>query len=286
MFKSLFVTYSQGGTTARVAAKIAAGLQTADWRVDICNLRENEPPSVEGYDLLGIGAPTYYYRPPFRVMDYVNSLPALNGLPSIVFILHGTLPGDAGNFIRRGLKRKGAQDAGYFKCFGADYFLGYLKQGYLFSADHPTSAELAAAERFGSDVAQRIARKDFSSAPEDPPPPPIYRLERFLSHRWLAEHVYSRMFQVDADLCTGCGLCIENCPVDNLTEGEKGRPKWGRDCLMCLYCEMECPEDAITSPVSLPLFLPFMVYNVKHAASNAAIDHVMVKHSQGRTLRI
>ena len=114
----------------------------------------------------------------------------------------------------------------------------------------------------------------------------MYRLERFLYQHWLVEHVYSRMFQVDADLCTECGLYIENCPVDNLSQGEKGHPKWGRDCLLCLYCEMECPEDAITSPVSLPLFLPFMRYNAIHAARDANIDHVMVKHSQGRTLRV
>ena len=30
-------------------------------------------------------------------------------------------------------------------------------------------------------------------------------------------------------------------------ENEKGQPVWGRDCLFCLYCEMHCPEDAITT---------------------------------------
>ena len=286
MSKSLFVVFSQGGTTTHVAESIARGLRSADWKVEICNLKEKEPPALGGYDLLGIGAPTYYFRPPFKVMDYVNSLSNLKGLPSIVFILHGTHMGDAGNHIRRGLARKGAKDAGYFHCFGADYFLGYLKQGYLFSPDHPTPDELAKAEQFGVNVANRIAGMEYTKEPEDSPPAAMYRLERFLTSHWLVEQMYSRMFTVDSDACTGCNQCIENCLVENLTAGKGGRPVWGRGCLLCLYCEKECPEDAITSPVSLPLFLPFMVYNVKHAAHDASIDHVMVKHSQGRTLRV
>ncbi len=285
MSKSLIVYYSLGGTTTRVAESIASGLGTANHEVDLCKLKDERPPDLDGYDLLGIGAPAYYYRPPFNVMDYVNSLPNLDGLPAFVFVLHGTYLGDTGNVIRRVLARKGAQEVGYFHCRGADYFLGYLREGYLFSPDHPTAEELAEAKEFGRQVAVNLAGQVYARPKGDPPPAIIYRLERFLVNRWLVRQVYSRLFRVNKEQCTACALCVKQCPTGNITENKAGRPLWGRNCLLCLNCEMICPNDAITSPASWPLFRPTMLYNVHRASRDPNLDHVRVKHSQGRTKR-
>ncbi len=112
MPKSLIVSFSQGGTTTQVAEHIATGLRSTAHHVDLFNIKDGQPPGPTGYDLLGIGSPTYYFRPPFNVMDYMNSLPNLSGLPSIVFVLHGTYRGNTGNDIRRALDKKGTQDLG------------------------------------------------------------------------------------------------------------------------------------------------------------------------------
>ena len=286
MTRGLIVYFSQGGTTARVAESIAAGLRAAEWQVTLCNMKDKQPPSLDGYDLLGIGAPAYYYRAPFKVMDYLNSLPPLNGLPALVFVLYGTYIGDTGNAIRQVLSRKGAQEVGYFHCYGADFFLPYLKEGYLFSPDRPTAEELAKAERFGREAANRVASQEYAKAKDDPPPAAIYRLERFLTNRWLSKQVYSRLFRIDAKKCTSCGLCIKLCPTGNIVEVKQGRLTFGRKCLLCLNCEMLCPEGAITSPESWPLFRPFMIYNVRHASRDPLIEHVRVKHSKGSTQRV
>ena len=50
MAKSLIVYFSQGGTTARAAQSIAAGLRTAGYQVDLCHLKDEQPPSLDGYD--------------------------------------------------------------------------------------------------------------------------------------------------------------------------------------------------------------------------------------------
>lgn len=286
MSKSLIVYFSQGGTTARVAESIATGLRAAEYQVDLCNMKDERPPDLSDYDLLGMGAPAYYYCPPFNVMDYVNGLPDLDGLPAFVFVLHGTYRGDAGNAMRHALDRKGAREVGYFHCRGADYFLGYLKEGYLFSPDHPTAEELAQAEAFGREVTAHAAGQPYARPKDDRPPAMIYRLERFLANRWLGRQMYSRLFRVDAKSCNACGLCIELCPTGNITEGKGGRPVWGRNCLLCVTCEMKCPKDAITSPGSWPLMRPFMIYNVRRASRDPSLDYVQVTHSHGRTQRV
>jgi len=79
MAKSLIVYFSQGGTTTKVAESIADGLRREGYQVDLHSIKEKQQPDLSGYDLLGIGSPVYFYRPPFIVTDYLNSLPDLGG---------------------------------------------------------------------------------------------------------------------------------------------------------------------------------------------------------------
>jgi flavodoxin/Pyruvate/2-oxoacid:ferredoxin oxidoreductase delta subunit len=286
MSKALLVYFSQGGTTAQVAESIAAGLRAANYELNLHNLSDGPPPGPEDYDLLGIGSPAYYFRPPFNVTEYVAGLPDLGGLPFFVFVLHGTYPGDTGNVLRQALTRKSAQEVGYFHAYGADVFLGYLNEGYLFSADHPTEDELAQAEEFGSAVAARVAGEEYIKPEFDPSPAAIHRFERFSANRWLVEQVYSRLIRLNKTKCTACGLCVQECPTGNITADSEGYPAWGRECLACVFCEMNCPEGAVTSVLSWPLFRPFMQYNVRGAARDPSLDHVRVRFSKGKFERV
>ena len=51
---------------------------------------------------------------------------------------------------------------------------------------------------------------------------------------------------VDNDKCTGCGTCIDTCPVEvyELNSG-KSKPVKVEECLVCRACEVQCPENAI-----------------------------------------
>lgn len=286
MSKCLIIYFSLGGTTARVAEAIASGLRHGDYQVDFCNLKDELPPTLEKYDLLGIGSPAYYFRPPFNVMETLNALPKLNGLPCFVFVLHGTYRGDTGNRIRRVLAQKGARERGYFHCYGADFYLGYLREGVFFSPDHPTAEELLLAEKFGRQVATRTLAQEHPQQGDDPALGVFYRIERFLLNRWLVKQVYSRLFQVNGNVCTNCGFCVEQCPTGNITEDEQGYPAWGRNCLLCLNCEMQCPTGAIKSPLSFPFFRLAMRHNVRQASRDSSLDHVRVKYSQNRIERL
>jgi flavodoxin len=113
MSKCLLVYYSQGGNTSRIAESIAKGLRASDHVVDLHNLKDGPAPNPGSYDFLGIGTPTYYFRPPFIVTDHLDSLPDLSGKPFFVFVVYGTDPGDAGNVVRRVLERKGGREIGY-----------------------------------------------------------------------------------------------------------------------------------------------------------------------------
>ena len=66
--------------------------------------------------------------------------------------------------------------------------------------------------------------------------------------------------RIDADLCIGCGKCVDSCPMDVIRMDEKSQKaiiKYPEDCMLCLFCELDCPVHAIyvspakTAPVIL-----------------------------------
>jgi ferredoxin/flavodoxin len=286
----LIVYFSQGGANARVAEAIAAGLSSAGYDLDLWNLRKGRPPDPRGYQLFGVGSPVYYYHLPLNVTYYVEQLPRLDGIAGFVFIVHGTRRIDTANRVRRTLARKGLREVGYFHCRGEAHVLPLLKEGYLFSPDHPLDSELLEAKRFGESVAERVAGKPYARPSHEPKPPLIYRLEKLLASRWLIEHFYSRLFRVDPSKCTACGRCMEVCPTSNITRDVLGRPRWDHRCLECLSCEMNCPEEAITSALSRTfpgaLLRPFFRYNVRRWVREGDLDYVRVVHRRGQIHRL
>ena len=52
---------------------------------------------------------------------------------------------------------------------------------------------------------------------------------------------------IDLDTCTGCALCVEQCPTRAVEMNDAGLPDIVRpeDCAYCGMCEEMCPEGAI-----------------------------------------
>jgi NAD-dependent dihydropyrimidine dehydrogenase PreA subunit len=54
--------------------------------------------------------------------------------------------------------------------------------------------------------------------------------------------------KIDETKCTGCGICVDACPLDTLRLDEKGAKaiiKYPEDCMTCYTCESRCPTGAI-----------------------------------------
>ena len=50
---------------------------------------------------------------------------------------------------------------------------------------------------------------------------------------------------VDKDKCTGCGTCIEKCPVEEISMEEEKAKITMDECIHCGICHDVCPEEAV-----------------------------------------
>lgn len=50
---------------------------------------------------------------------------------------------------------------------------------------------------------------------------------------------------VDKDKCTGCGTCVDSCPVEAIKVNDKAKID-EEECIDCGTCVDECPEGAIS----------------------------------------
>ncbi|MCM1115071.1 MAG: 4Fe-4S dicluster domain-containing protein [Clostridium sp.] len=51
---------------------------------------------------------------------------------------------------------------------------------------------------------------------------------------------------IKTDKCTGCGICKQVCPVDNIVIGNGVAVRKNAECEYCLACAHNCPQKAIT----------------------------------------
>ena len=54
--------------------------------------------------------------------------------------------------------------------------------------------------------------------------------------------------RIDEALCTGCGICVNSCPVDVIRIDDKTQKaviKYPEDCMLCGWCKLDCPTNAI-----------------------------------------
>jgi NAD-dependent dihydropyrimidine dehydrogenase PreA subunit len=219
--------------------------------------------------MVGFCCPTLVSRPSCAMEDFVRGLRGLRGVPVFTIVTYSTAIGDGSNRLRRLIARLGGLDAGAHKLACRNLFPGYVSRGYLFRPTEPGEAALASIPPFLAKTAARaLEGGPYGTDPRDPRPKAVFRFERLALNRALVRGLYSRFIRFDPAACLGCQACMAACPRGNIAQDKRGRKRAGRDCLLCLNCEISCPAGAVRSPIHWPIFGPFLAYNIRQALAD------------------
>jgi ferredoxin len=238
--------FSGTGNTRYVADLLARELERLGLRVttrfihrDLIAARELDPDPRRA-DLVGLAYPIYGWDAPRPVFELIERFPALSGAggkPAFLLRTAGDplLNGGATVTVRDRLLARGY---GVFR----DDLVVMPSNMVLRYEERLVKQLLLKAERVAKRAAEGIANTEVSLPRETV----VARLTTWLfggaprrGARWFGRHT-----RVSA-ACIGCGRCARECPTGNIRlEGE--RPRFARECALCLHCFYACPEKALT----------------------------------------
>ena len=234
-------TFSGTGNTFLVADMLQEAFEQQGCTVDafrIEDLRKSgESVDPSRYDWVGIGAPVLGFTTPYIVYDFIRSLPEGNGQKVFIFRTAGEIHNfnnNASKSMIRRLQRKGyVVDYERIFAFSSNWAKKYDTQVIL---------RLIAATREKVPVlcADILAGKEHLYTVGFPQRIVLGFLNPVVNFGF-------RMFGIDFAVnndCTHCGICIRNCPVENIYE-VNGKVKFKFRCLSCMRCVYSCPVNAI-----------------------------------------
>ncbi len=245
--KVLMICFSQSGNTRKVAEYIQEGIQQRASSCEIVDLSDVDTGVLSQYDLVGLGCPTFYYREPFNVREFMEGLPDLKGRSWFVFCSHGSVMGETLISMAECLEQQGIVVIGSHHTY-ADGTIPFYPYPTV-TTGHPDDQELQEARDFGKEIAEcaqavaggdtgRIAKP--ASLTDDFVPAEIEMLSREFM-----DQVF-RVLSVNEDTCIECGECMDACPVDGIDV--EAAPRRIQDpCVYCWYCAKVCPTGSIVT---------------------------------------
>ena len=250
--KVLIIYFSQTGNTEKIAETIKSGIIKSGNKCDIAQIKKVGANTLENYDLIGIGTPTFFYRDPRNIKKFIQDLKETKGKHCFIFCTHGSLIGNTFYYMNKELTKKRYIVIGSFDSYGYTSLQFYPEP--MHTEGHPDEIELREAEEFGQiicEISSRIQKGESSLIPQF----------ELISDTWWAKHsdqltlrilrLISPKFKINEDKCTQCLFCQENCPV-NAINIEADPPEIQKEgCIFCWYCEKACPQGAIEADWSL-----------------------------------
>ena len=196
-------------------------------------------------DCLFIGSPVYRDMAAPPMIEFLDSLPAVNGCSAALFIAWGgAFSGIALWQMGRELTRKGFNLIGGAKVLGVHSMMWSHPEPV--GQGRPNADDDKAVSEFTQAIFERLSENKTHSLPLEAldynPEAHTADLKKNLGQPW---QIIPKT--VDEDQCTQCGVCEEVCPVGAIKLTDY--PAFSKSCFDCFNCIRLCPEDAIGSTV-------------------------------------
>ena len=234
----MILYFSGTGNSKYIAERIAAALSDEVLNVGD-RIKAGDSSAVNtGRDVI-VSMPTYAWRIPRVASDWFEKA-ELIGAERIWFVMNcGAQIGNAAKYNRQLAEQKNLEYMGTAQIIMPENYIA------MFGVQDDEEAR-AIVRKSEPDIDRAIACiKEGRSFPA-----PRGNLYDKLMSSAVNPAFYKLFVKADAfcagDDCTGCGLCVEKCPLNNIKiKYEGGKPEWGKTCTHCMACICYCPSEAI-----------------------------------------
>jgi ferredoxin len=195
--------------------------------------------------MVGFAYPIYGSDLPVTMIKFIENLPKVDDKPAFIFTTMMLFSGDGAIVAMRKLRKKG------FKVKQAvniimpnNVKLPYIIFRHLKIQDEEGIKKIQkrAGKRIDKLVDRIVAGKNWRLGRD--PISIAGGLTQRIPMRITGWAIMARPYFVDMETCTECMICVNFCPVNNITFKD-GEFEWGKSCIACLRCYHMCPEDAV-----------------------------------------
>lgn len=252
----IFIMFSSpAGSTRKVALIIKEEFSRRNTDVQLLDVARDKytPDFLESlkdagrHACLFIGSPVYrdVAVPPIR--EAIEKLPHMDGALAVPFVTWGqACSGVALWQMGSALKDKGFKIAGAAKILAAHSLM--WQTGNPAGKGHPDQSDQHAVKELVGTLFHRFESKDIPVLSLDTldyqPQVQADQIKEKINAPWMIVPK-----DVDTNLCTQCGICREECPVEAVVLNPW--PRFERNCFDCFNCVRLCPEDAIKPAISM-----------------------------------
>ena len=246
MDKKIAIIYHSGSGSTRTVSEVLTDKLSRHCTTSLIPVSlDFDYPSLNTYDVLLFGFPTYSCKPSQSMLEFIDTMPVLSAVKNaVVFTTCSLYTGNAIRIMVKKLASKNIVTTMFFKVNGP------ASDAALIISSPPAFLlryEKKACKKIEDAVSYII---DQNNEPSEKPKIPFYKWYVPLNKTliYFAEkkyNTYRDTMEVIDERCINCNTCVTNCIRDGWSGGNT-KPEFNPSlCELCLKCVHNCPENAI-----------------------------------------
>lgn len=267
--KSAVIYYFSGtGNTELVANMFREEFPKHEYNIDMIKiedvLKNNLTIDINEYDLIGIGSQVIGYGAPSIVYKFIQRLPEAKDKKIFIFRTAGgaaPINYNVSKSIIRRLRKKG-YDVFYERIFsiGSNWVIKFN--------DNVVKELYEATRKKVSIMCDEVMRCEKRILKTSLGLKILMEFVAFISRPCF--NLLGKDLAVNKS-CVNCGLCIKNCPVQNIYE-KNSKIKFKLNCNCCMRCIYSCPKNAISFRL-VKFFAVSGGYNIKKTLEKPCVSN-------------
>lgn len=231
-----FYYFSGTGNTLLIVNKMKEIFEKKGINVSLKRFEKNNPREIDTGKVIGLGFPVAYQSTYFFLWEFFKEMPKTEGTE--VFMVD-TLGGFSGGIV--GPLKKELENKGY-TAIGAEEIIMPSNLNFKEYDKEKNKEKIS----IGLEKAEEYAYKLIQNEAHWSRIPVVSDIVHVLSESEVIKNYIKKNFALSADnsKCVKCGLCMELCPVDNISLDDY--PVFENRCQGCMRCISFCPKEAIS----------------------------------------